>query len=144
ISLAMFGITIGSLFVYYKPQVFSQERLKEHLAQYSLLSAIAMVVSLIAHFYAPYIEPTGFGILALTYVTSAIPFVFIGICFSLVLTRFPLQISKLYATDLLGSAFGCFLLVFLLSKLDAPLAVFAVALFASVGAIFFSFDAEES
>jgi hypothetical protein len=73
-----------------------------------------------------------------TYVVVAVPFVVSGVCVSLALTRFPARVSQLYASDLIGAALGCVLLVFVLEWTDGPTAVFAVAWLASLGAIAFA------
>jgi hypothetical protein len=72
-----------------------------------------------------------------TYVMISLPFVFSGISVSLVLTRFPRQVSKLYAADLIGAATGCVLLVYLLGLTDGPSAVVVVAFLACVAAVCF-------
>src|SRR5258708_5051470 len=45
ISLAMFGMTAGSLFVYFKARFFPPPRLLEHLAWIAAAFAIAVVAS---------------------------------------------------------------------------------------------------
>jgi hypothetical protein len=45
ISMAMFGMTAGSLFVYLKAHLFPPERLLEHLSWISAAFAIAVVVT---------------------------------------------------------------------------------------------------
>src|SRR5215469_11559825 len=48
ISMAMFGMTAGSLFVYFKSQFFSPERLFEHLAWIAMALAVSVCASLIS------------------------------------------------------------------------------------------------
>jgi hypothetical protein len=67
--------------------------------------------------------------------------VFSGIVVCLALTRFPAQLSRLYAADLVGSAVGCLALVALLRVVDASTAIFAVAACAAAGAWLFARDA---
>src|ERR1700685_758811 len=45
ISMAMFGMTGGSLFVYFKAHLFSSERLFEHLSWISTAFALAVLIS---------------------------------------------------------------------------------------------------
>ena len=45
ISMAMFGMTAGSLIVYFKSQLFTRERLHEHLAWIAAALAISVVLS---------------------------------------------------------------------------------------------------
>jgi hypothetical protein len=75
-----------------------------------------------------------------TYVVLSIPFVFSGICVCLALTRFPRQVSKLYAIDLGGAAIGCILLLQVLRITDGPTAMIVIASLASMGSVFFAID----
>ena len=78
---------------------------------------------------------------ALTYLVISVPFIFSGITVSLVLTRFPQQVSRLYAVDLVGAALGTVTLIWLLNRLgDGPSAVLAVAAISAVGAVFFAYE----
>src|SRR5439155_15370365 len=45
ISMAMFGMTAGSLIVYFKSQLFTRDRLYEHLAWIAAALAISVVLS---------------------------------------------------------------------------------------------------
>jgi hypothetical protein len=145
ISIAMFGMTVGALLIYLLPQYFTQERAKYHLALSALAFAVATVFSFLTHLSLPFntadiIISTVPGIytIVLTYAVISIPFVFSGMCVSLTLTKFPRQVSRLYAADLVGAAIGCVILVYVLKVTDGPTAVIAVALLASLGALMFS------
>jgi SAM-dependent methyltransferase len=83
----------------------------------------------------------GVSSVVLTCVVISIPFVFSGVVVCLALTRFPRQVNRLYAADLVGAALGCGLLVALFVVLDGPSLVFAVAALAGVGALVFARDA---
>jgi len=48
ISMAMFGITGGSLIVYFKSQLFARERLHEHLTWIAAALAISVVLSTVS------------------------------------------------------------------------------------------------
>ena len=69
--------------------------------------------------------------IVLTYAVIAAPFVLSGILVALTLTRFPRDVGRLYAFDLVGAALGCVLLVWLLDITDGPTAVLAIAALAS-------------
>lgn len=147
ISVAMFGMTVGALLVYLFPNYFIQERAKYHLALSSFWFAVSIIISFLTHLSIPFSPPSvsiapvlGLYSIALTYLVIAIPFVFSGICVCLALTKFPRQISKLYAADLAGAAIGCVLLIYTLKITDGPTAVFLVALLAIIGALFFLAD----
>ncbi len=144
ISMAMFGMTVGAILVYLLPGYFTCERAKYHLTLNSLLFAVSIVLSFLVHLSIPFDihrSIVGLFLIALTYVVISIPFVFSGICVCLALTKFPRQVSKLYAADLAGAAIGCIVLIYTLRITDGPTAVIVVAFLASVGTVFFSADA---
>jgi hypothetical protein len=131
ISVAMFGMTVGALAVYLRPDAFPPERLSSRLTLFSYLFSISAVLALTFHVVTP--EP-----LTATYVAVAIPFAMSGVAVSLALTRFPEQLSALYAADLAGAAVGCVLVIPLLAITDGLTAAIAVAALGSVGAVFFA------
>ncbi|HEV3486155.1 MAG TPA: hypothetical protein VG106_12155, partial [Vicinamibacterales bacterium] len=141
ISVAMFGMAVGALAVYLRPQVFTPDRLQRHLALGTLWFAIGIVVSFLTHVLVPFLpHATVLGMLSvvLTYVVLCVPFTFSGIVVALALTRFPRQVSALYAADLAGAALGCALLGPLLRVTDAPTAVIVTAAIAGAGALLFA------
>jgi hypothetical protein len=145
ISIAMFGMTVGAVVVYLLPGHFTPERAKGQLAQHALLFSLWAVLSFLVHVnvrFAPEISWAGLASLALTFCALAMPFIWAGICVTIALTRFPSQVSRLYAADLAGAAAGSFLLSFLLGPLDGPTAVIFVAFTAGVGALCFALDAK--
>jgi Spermine/spermidine synthase domain len=144
ISVAMFGMTVGAILVYLIPRYFTHEHAKHHLALSSLLFAVSIVISFLTHLCIPFVmhkSIVGVYSIALTYVIISVPFIFSGICVCLALTKFPHQVSKLYAFDLAGAALGCILLIYLLRITDGPTAVIVVALLASISTIFFGTEA---
>jgi hypothetical protein len=143
VSLAMFGMTAGALFVYLRPQQFPASARFRQLAAYSLLFAVSMVVSFLTQASIPFrIHPSIVAIyaLAFTFAVVAVPFVFGGIAVAIALTRFPESVSRLYAADLSGAALGCVLIIYLLDVTDGPTAVVAVAAIAACGAWWFALD----
>jgi len=110
ISVTMFGMAVGALVVYGRPAVFTSQRLNARLAQASLGFAITIVASFLAHLWLPFrpeLSLTGILTVVLTYGVLSIPFTFSGIVVALALTRFPHQVSALYAADLAGAAHHC-------------------------------------
>lgn len=144
ISIAMFGLTVGAVCVYLYPKFFPRELTKYHLSLYSLLFSVSMVASFVIQLYVPFSFPSG-DILSLSVVANwlfcyfiiSVPFIFGGICTCLALTRFPMQLSKLYAADLAGAAAGCILIIVSLETTDAPTTLIFIAIFACTGALFF-------
>jgi len=130
ISVTMFGMAVGALLIYGRPAVFTPDRLQERLAQASLGFAITIVASFLAHLWLPFrpeLSLTGVATVVVTYAVLSVPFTFSGIVVALALTRFPQQVSSLYAADLAGAAVGCALLGPLLRVTDAPTGIVATA-----------------
>ena len=143
ISVTMFGMAVGALAVFLRPAVFVPEQVHRHLAIGSVLFAATIVLSYLTHLAIPFlIEPSLVSVyaIALTYTALSIPFIFSGVVVSLALTRFPAQVSALYAADLAGAALGCLAVGPALRLADAPTAVLAAAATAAVAAVFFAGD----
>ncbi len=141
ISVTMFGMAVGAIAVYLRPQLFVQERVSQHLAIGSALFAATIVLSYLTHLAIPFvIEPSLVSAyaLGLTYAALSVPFVMSGIVVSLALTRFPHQVGGLYAADLIGAALGCLIVGPMLRLADAPTAVLASAAVASVASVLFA------
>ncbi len=141
VSVAMFGMTVGAIIVYLLPRLFTPEGIHKQLALSALMFSLSTVLSFLGHVNVPFAMDDWQAILtssAILYPLVSVPFVFSGICVSLCLTRFPRQVSRLYAADLAGAAVGCVLLVVTLSAVDGPSAVLITSGIASVGALLFS------
>jgi hypothetical protein len=137
VSLAMFGITLGALVVYLAPHRFPPERTQHQMALATLLFGLTAVGAFLVHVFTPFDkhgETPFIAFIALTYVVLSVPFVCSGVTVCLALTRFPRQVSMLYAIDLAGAALGCVALIGLLRATDGPTAVFAVGGAACAGA----------
>lgn len=145
VSLAMFGMSVGAIVVYLYPKKFPQEKIKKVLAKQSMLFSATMIVTFLIHIAIPFIHGfsiKGFAITALIYSAACVPFIFSGICISLLLTRFTGNINKLYAADLIGASLGCILVVETINICGGPTAVFVCAFFTSVGSILFALDSD--
>jgi len=141
ISVALFGMTVGALIVYLMPERFSQEKVNDRLILFSLLFSVSIVLSFLTQLSMPFVPRwsiAGVYSIGLIYLVISVPFVCSGICVCLALTRFPRQVSRLYAADLVGSAVGAASLVWLLNMMDAPSAVIAVAVLPAVAALWFA------
>lgn len=144
ISVTMFGMAVGAVLVYLRPDVFDASAVRPHLARGSLGFAITIAASFLAHLWIPFLPELsvrGLASVTLTYAVLSVPFTFSGIVVALALTRFPRQVSALYAADLAGAALGCAILAPLLRVTDAPTAVIATAACAGLGAWLFAADA---
>jgi hypothetical protein len=144
ISVTMFGMAVGALAVFLRPAVFVPGRVSRHLAIASAAFAVAIVLSYLTHLAIPFlIEPSLVSAyaIALTYAVLSVPFVCGGIVVSLALTRFPAQVSALYAADLAGAALGCIVVGPVLRLADAPTAVLATSAVSALAALLFAADA---
>jgi hypothetical protein len=144
ISVAMFGMSVGAILVYQFPDFFAQERAKLHLALSCLLFSATIVTTFLTHLSIPFVVErslVGLYAIAFNYAVVSIPFVFSGIAVCLALTRFPSQVSTLYATDLVGASLGCVFVIVILNWMDGPSAVIVAALLACVSAALFARDA---
>lgn len=144
ISVALFGMTLGALIVYLKPERFPDSDLKNLLWRYSLLFSGSIVLSFITQMaipFSPHWNVVSMFSVVATCVVISVPFIMSGIVVCLALTRFPDRVNRLYAADLVGAALGCVLFVVLLNTLDAPSAVIAIAALAAIAGILFASDA---
>jgi predicted membrane-bound spermidine synthase len=142
ISIAMFGMTAGAVLVYFFPEYFKQERTNDHLGLFSLLFAVSTIISFWIDLRIPFLTNSPLRMVSFTYLVTAIPFLFSGICVSLALTRFPLQVSKLYAADLAGAAFGCIALIYSLHITDGPTTVLILTFLTALGSFLFLMRAD--
>jgi spermidine synthase len=141
ISVAMFGMTVGALIVYLMPDRYAGDKISSKMAGNSVLFGFSMVFSLLMHLVIPFAPDTsllGLCSVGLTYAVIGVPFVFSGIVVCLALTKFPSQVSRLYAVDLAGAAVGCVLFIYLLDAIDAPSATLFIALTATIGGLCFA------
>jgi predicted membrane-bound spermidine synthase len=144
ISIAIFGMTAGAILVYLKPNLFSKDSVDKQLALHSILFAVTTLLCSWLQFnirFLPLASWIGFATLTAIYVVTSVPFIFSGICVCLALTRYPKQISKLYAADLLGAAAGCIVLPFVLGAVGGPTSIIFVAALVAAAAVFFGLGA---
>ena len=144
ISLALFGLTVGALLVYLQPDRFRDTDVKSRLWLFSLLFSLSLAVCFVTQLTIPFAPEPNLAsawAIAFTCIVVSIPFALSGVVVCLSLTRFPTQVNRLYAADLVGAAIGCVLLVCLFLVLDGPSLVIAVGAVAAVGTLFFALDA---
>jgi hypothetical protein len=117
VSLAMFGITLGAMWVYLFPKHFPFEAETESMGWLSLAAGICMAAVITVQLNVPFrysdLAPPTFY-LVMTYILSSLPFVPAGAIVCLAITRDPGGVGKMYAADLAGAAIGCLLVPILL------------------------------
>ena len=141
ISMAMFGLTAGAVWVYVRRDRFTEKTVSFDLSHYSAAFAVTTALCLMIQMtLSPIVRYSVASVwtwaeLALC---LAIPFVFYGIVVSLALTRSPFPIGRVYGVDLVGAAAGCLGVLFLLDHTDAPSAILWVSVIAATGTLFFA------
>ncbi|PYR87376.1 MAG: hypothetical protein DMG19_10735 [Acidobacteria bacterium] len=130
ISLAMFGLAAGAIFI----ELMKKGEAHAMLANFGLLFALTSAICFAAQLYIPVDPETEIVWTALAFILAAIPFVFAGMVVCVALTRFPRHTSALYAADLAGSAAGCILTIPILNHIHAPTAVILNAGIAALAA----------
>ncbi|MEH2513526.1 hypothetical protein V1291_004880 [Nitrobacteraceae bacterium AZCC 1564] len=141
ISIAMFGLTAGAVFVYLHSERFRPERLSYDLAvaalAFALTTNLAILVQLTLVTGA---SPSVTSLVAWAEfaLCLAVPFFFSGIVVSLALTRSPYPIGKVYGADLIGAAAGCIGVVVLLNVTSGPSAVLWVGALIGLAALGFA------
>lgn len=143
ISVALFGMTVGALAVYLKPQWFPEADVKRHLWVFSLFFAVSIGLAFVSQLSIPFSPGwslVGAWSVIFTCLVISVPFAFSGVVVCLALTRFPARVNRLYGADLIGAALGSSLLVWLLNRVDGPSAVVLVAALAAIGSLLFAVD----
>jgi predicted membrane-bound spermidine synthase len=141
ISMAMFGLTVGAVWVYLRRDRFTDKTLSYDLSYFSMAFALSTLFCLIVQMsLTPIVSRSMTSILtwAELAICLSIPFFFSGVVVSLALTRSPFPVGRVYGADLLGAAVGCLGVLVLLNNTDGPSAVLWVGAIAAVGAFFFS------
>ena len=141
ISIAMFGLTAGAVFVYLRAERFRPERLSYDLAvaalAFALTTDLAILVQLTLVTGA---SPSLTSLVAWAEfaLCLAVPFFFSGVVVSLALTRSPYPIGKVYGADLIGAAAGCIGVLVLLNVTSGPSAVLWVGALIGLAALGFA------
>jgi SAM-dependent methyltransferase len=141
ISMAMFGMTAGSLFVYFNARLFSAQRMLEHLSWIGSAFAMAVVASTLSVVSSVLLTRTTSGMLVLGWLKLILiivpPYIFAGMAISLALTRSPWPVGIVYGVDLLGAATGCLIALALMTLLDGVSAMLAIGVIGAVAAACF-------
>jgi hypothetical protein len=141
ISMAMFGLTGGAVWVYLRGTRFSERTLSHDLCYFSTALAVSVALCLATQMT---LVPVAAKSLTSIWtwmelaVCIAVPFFFSGVVVSLALTRSPFPIGRVYGVDLIGAAVGCLGVIALLDLTDGPSAALWVSALVAAAALFFS------
>ena len=126
ISIALFGLSASGVFA------FTFRRRLDRFSTDALLSAESVVYALCTLVALFFLVRLRIGltysrqnlILMLTiYALAALPFFTGGLVVTLAITRLSARVNAVYASDLLGAAAGCLVLIPLLDRVGAPAVV---------------------
>jgi hypothetical protein len=147
VSMAMFGMTAGALFVHLHADFFTEELIRRRTYQATLAAAVSMPIVLLTMLAIPLdlslALQTAYSF-ALFSTVIAVPFFFSGIALCISLTRAPFPMGRIYFTDLAGAALGCIVSVALLRLIDAPSAIFVVSALLFLSAAAYASYAKET
>src|SRR5919199_4521626 len=116
ISVAFFGLGIGSLVIHLIRNKIKTENLPSKILQSSITFAISLPVFL---FLIGYAVPPSTSFIYLFFLVASIPFFFAGISMALIYLAMPKEVTKLYFVDLAGAAGGTLILDYLLQGFGA-------------------------
>ena len=116
ISVAFFGLGIGSLLIHILKNKIKREKLASKILQTTIIFAVSVPIFLLV---IGQIIPPNIYFIYLFYLASSIPFFFAGISMSLIYFAMPREVSKLYFIDLVGAASATLMLDPLMQRLGA-------------------------
>jgi len=147
VSMAMFGMTAGALFVQLRPDVFAEGLIRRRTYQATLVAAISTPLVLLTMLAIPLdlslALETAYSFFLFSTVI-AVPFFFSGIAVCISLTRAPFPMGRIYFADLVGAALGCIASVAILRLIDAPSAMFVISALLFVSAASYASYAKEA
>jgi hypothetical protein len=141
ISIALFGLSASGVLVYVLRRRIARRQTHDLLAAGALLHSAATLVSL-AYLVRIRVgldySPQNLFLMIAIYVLASLPFLTGGAVISLAFARLADRINILYASDLIGAAAGCLLLIPLLNRLGAPGVVMTAATLSMFAALCFA------
>jgi predicted membrane-bound spermidine synthase len=125
ISVAFFGLGIGSLLIHILKNKIKREKLASKILQTTIIFAVSVPIFILV---IGHIIPPNIYFIYLFYLASSIPFFFAGISMSLIYFAMPREVSKLYFIDLVGAASATLMLDPLMQRLGAESVLLSAAL----------------
>ncbi len=139
VSLALFGLGTGGLMIFFRRTYFLQRfpGILKHLAVGQCVSIIICLIFVLAIPQNPFPNLTYILSLVGTYIICAIPFIFTGAILALAFRHYTENTPKIYFSDLLGAAAGCFIFLGAISIVAGPSVVLLAAFIALAASFFF-------
>jgi hypothetical protein len=129
ISVAFFGLGIGSLLIHITKNRMKREALPNKIIQFTLAFAVSLPVFL---FVIGHLIPPSISFIYLFFLASSIPFFFAGLSMALIYLAMPRQITKLYFIDLAGASVATLILDPLIRGLGAESVLLLISLFGAL------------
>jgi Spermine/spermidine synthase domain len=129
ISVAFFGLGIGSLLIHITNNGMKREVLPNKIIQFTLAFAVSLPVFL---FVIGHLIPPSISFIYLFFLASSIPFFFAGLSMALIYLAMPRQITKLYFIDLAGASAATLILDPLIRGLGAESVLLLISLFGAL------------
>jgi hypothetical protein len=142
ISLAMLGFGCSGVIVYLLPRYFQQDRCANHLAIFSSLFSITIILAIVVYLQIKSAittaSVTAFLNLVKIFFFIFLPYLFSGITITLALKHSAKKVAVLYCYDLVGAGIGCVFVIGMLFIYDGISLVLLTSFLAAVSSIFFS------
>lgn len=144
ISTALLGFGVSGVVLSLWKKLRDEYELNKTLSRLSIFLCLSVLISYWLQQKIPfdpfslYTNHLQLIYMPLTYILVATPFFFAGLALSLLFTKFPRNINRLYAFDLSGAALGCIAIVFTTPYFGGGGSVLLAAVFASIAALLFS------
>jgi spermine/spermidine synthase len=141
ISIALFGLSASGVFAYVARRRLDRYSTDALLSIESLVYAVTLIVAL---FFLVRLRvglnysPANLVLMLTIYALAALPFFTGGLVVTLAISRLSAQVNAVYASDLIGAAAGCLILIPLLDRLGAPGVVLSAAALALAAAALFA------
>src|SRR5215467_13561734 len=141
ISIALFGLSASGVFAYVARRWLDRYDTGTLLAVESVIYAVFTLVALFALVrlrIGLVYSPQNLMLMLATYALAALPFFTGGLVLTLAISRLSGRINAVYASDLIGAAAGCLVLIPLLDRVGAPGVVLTAAALALTAAVLFA------
>ena len=138
ISVALLGLGAGGVFAHLWRNWLTRFETRRLAAILSTINAAVMFLALLVVLHVPVsLELSRWNFLRLTaiYLSSAVPFFFTGLIFSVVFARETRHVTRLYGADLLGGALACLAVVPILNWIGGPNAIMFAAFTSGVASL---------
>jgi hypothetical protein len=141
ISIALFGLSASGVLAYIARRRLDRHPTETLLARQSVVYAVFTLVALFALVRLRVglnYSRQNLALMLTIYALAALPFFTGGLVVTLAVSRLASRINAVYASDLLGAAVGCLVLIPLLDRVGAPGVVLTAAALALVAAVLFA------